>query len=258
MCSIDTSILQDGETLDTILDGRLKIIQPQEGYRFSMDSLLLAGLTRVRPQDRVVDLGTGCGIIPLLLVLQRPPDCTTGIEIQQSLVSMARRNVQINGLSRLIRIVHADLRALTGDMVEDPVSLVVSNPPYRELGSGRLNPQVGKAVARHELLANLRDVVRAAAQLLPLKGRLALIYPARRLPHLLAEITREGFAPRCLTLIHTTLDSSARLAHLESVKGGGEQLLVRKPFVVYQSEGIHTPEMAAMHGGNTSVFAVNP
>lgn len=254
MYSFDTSMLQDGETLDTILAGRIKLIQPRKGYRFSMDSFLLAGLTRVRPQDRIVDLGTGCGIIPLLLVSQRSLGCTTGIEIQPSLVSMARRNVEINGLANLIRIVQADLRAFIGDMVEGPVSLVVSNPPYRELHSGRLNPEVGKAVARHELLANLGDVVRAAAQLLPLKGRLALIYPARRLAHLLGEVTRGGFAPRYLTLIHTTLNSSAKLVHLESVKGGGEELLVSKPFAIYQGEGIYTPEMAAMYGESVSVF----
>ena len=254
MYSFDTSILQDGETLDTILAGRIKLIQPQKGYRFSMDAFLLAGLTGVCPQERIVDLGTGCGIIPLLLVSQRPVGCATGIEIQPSLVSMARRNVEINGLAHLIRIVEADLRVLTGDMVEDPVSLVVSNPPYRELHSGRLNPEVGRAVARHELLANLGDVVRAATQLLPTKGRLAIIYPARRLAHLLDEVTRGGFAPRYLTLIHTTLDCPAKLVHLESVKGGGEDLLVSKPFAIYQSEAVYTSEMAAMYGGNVSVF----
>ena len=112
MCQSDLSKLRRGETLDTIFQGRLKIIQPQQGYRFSIDAVLLAGLTLVRPQDRIVDLGTGCGIVPLLLASQQSVKHITGIEIQESLVSMAKRNVLINGFEQFISIVQADLRGL--------------------------------------------------------------------------------------------------------------------------------------------------
>ena len=253
MCQSDTARPRRGETLGAIFQGRLKVIQPERGYRFSIDAVLLAGLTNVRPRDRVVDLGSGCGIIPLLLAFQQPVAHITGIEIQDSLVSMAKRNVIINEFSHMIEIVQADLRKVDVAMVDGRVSLVVSNPPYGKLRSGRLNPDSEKAIARHELLANLGDVIRTAAQLLQNKGRLALIYPARRLSYLLEEISVGGFAPKQLTLIHSTLDSEAKLAHLESIKGGGEELRVKKPFAIYQNDGNYSNEMNAMYGDTPDV-----
>ncbi len=253
MSQYDLDRPRQGETLDGIFQGRLKIIQPKKGYRFSIDAVLLAGLTRVRPQDRVVDLGTGCGVIPLLLAFKQSVAHITGIEIQESLVSIAKRNVLINGFEHLIRIIQVDLRRLEAAMLDGPVDLVTSNPPYGKLRSGRLNPNSEKAIARHELLANLGDVVRAAAQLLPQKGRLALIYPARRLSNLLKEVSLAGFAPKYLTLIHSTLDSEARLVHLESIKGGGEELRVGKPFAIYRSDGNYTDEMNAIYGNSPAV-----
>jgi len=253
MCQSDLSKPRRGETLDTIFQGRLKIIQPKQGYRFSIDAVLLAGLTLVRPQDRIVDLGTGCGVVPLLLASQKSVKHITCIEIQESLVSMAKRNVIINGFEHLISIVQADLRGLEVARVGGPVDLALSNPPYGKLRSGRLNPNSGKAIARHELLATLADVVRTAAQLLHQKGRLAVIYPARRLANLLVEVSSGGFAPKRLTLIHSSLDAEARLVHLESVKGGGEELLVNKPFAIYGSDGNYTDEMKAMYGNGPAV-----
>ena len=161
---------------------------------------------------------------------------------------MAKRNVLSNGFDHLISIVRADLRRLKGTEVGGPVDLVLSNPPYGKLLSGRLNPNSTKAIARHELMATLGDVVRAAAQLLRQKGRLAVIYPARRLSNLIGELTSGGFAPKRLTLIHSTLDSEARLVHMESVKGGGEELRVNKPFAIYGSHGTYTDEMRAIYG----------
>lgn len=253
MCQSDLSKPRRGETLDTIFQGRLKIIQPKQGYRFSIDAVLLAGLTLVRSQDLIVDLGTGCGIVPLLLATHRSVKHITGIEIQESLVSMAKRNVLINGFEHLISIIQADLRNLEVTRVGGPMDLVVCNPPYGKLRSGRLNPNSSKAIARHELLATLADVVRAAAQLLHQKGRLAVIYPARRLANLLVEVTSGGFAPKKLTLIHSTIDEEAKLVHLESVKGGGEELQVNKPFAIYGSDGNYTDEMKAIYGNGPAV-----
>jgi len=241
-----------GETLDSICQGRLKIIQPKHGYRFSIDAILLAGLTLVRPQDRVVDLGTGCGVVPLLLASQHSVKHVTGIELQESLVTMAKRNVLFNGFDHLISIVQGDLRRLEVTKLDGPMDLALSNPPYGKLLSGRLNPNSGKAIARHELLTTLGDVVRAAAQVLRQKGRLAVIYPARRLSNLIVELTSRGFAPKRLTLIHSTLDSEARLVHLESVKGGGEELRVNKPFAIYRNGGNYTNEMNAMYGNDSA------
>lgn len=253
MCNSDDFRSVRGKTLDSVFQGRLRIIQPERGYRFSIDAVLLVGLTRTRPGDRVVDLGTGCGVIPLLLACQREIDHITGVEIQESLVSMARRNVLINELVHRIAIIHTDLKKINAEMVGGSADLVMSNPPYGKLRSGRLNPNSKKAIARHELLANVGDVVRAAARLLPEKGRLALIYPARRLPNLLKEVCLHGFAPKHLTVIHSTLESEAKLVHLESIRGGGEELRVSKPFVIYRKNGEYTDEMKAIYGNAAAV-----
>jgi tRNA1Val (adenine37-N6)-methyltransferase len=253
MCQSDLSKPRRGETLDSIFKGRLKIIQPKQGYRFSIDAVLLAGLTAVRPQDRVVDLGTGCGIVPLLLASQQSVKHITGIEIQEPLVSAAKRNVLLNGFEDLISIVQADLRGVEATKAGGLMDLVVCNPPYGKLRSGRLNPNSGKAIARHELLVTLADVVQTAAQLLHQKGRFAIIYPARRLANLVLEVIAGGFAPKRLTLIHSNLEGEARLAHLESVKGGGEELQVSKPFAIYGRDGNYTEEMKAMYGNGPTV-----
>jgi len=240
------------ETLDTLFQGRLKILQPRKGYRFSLDSVLLAGLTQARRRDRVVDLGTGCGVVPLLLAFRGAAGHLTGVEIHPPLAALARRNVMLNGFSRLVEILEADLKLIQRDQIPGPVSLVVSNPPYREIASGRLNPNREKAFARHELLADLGAVVKAAARLLPTKGRLALIYPARRLSRLFREVTEAGFTPKCLTLIHGSLDSPAKLVHLEAIRGGGEELRINKPFAVYGADRRYTAEMAAMYDSPNS------
>jgi tRNA1Val (adenine37-N6)-methyltransferase len=243
----DVAAPSEQETLDSLFHGCIRILQPRRGYRFSLDSVLLAGLTRVRRRDLVVDLGTGSGVIPLILAFRCAVSHVTGVEIQPSLAALARRNVEMNGFSSLIRIVEEDLRLIRSESIGSPVSLVVSNPPYRRIASGRLNPEAEKARARHELLADLGEVARAAARLLPQRGRLALVYPARRLPRLFREVTDAGFAPKVLTLIHGTSDSPAKLAHLEAVKGGGEELRVKKPFTVYRVDGGYTREMAALY-----------
>ena len=244
---------RDGETPCTILSRRPKIFQPRKGYRFSIDSVLLAGLTRIRPKDRIADLGTGCGVVALLLAFKNPVAQVTAIEIQKSLVTQARRNVTVNRLSHLIRIVEGDLRELHRGMLDSPIDLVVSNPPYKELQRGRLNPDPIKAIARHQILATLTDVVKAADRLLDQKGRLALIYPAGRLSHLLDVLGRGGFAPKRLTLIYTAPKSDAKLVHVESIKGGGDELVVAKPCTIYRGDGEYADEVAAMYENALSV-----
>ncbi|MBW1982415.1 MAG: methyltransferase, partial [Deltaproteobacteria bacterium] len=239
-CEGSQSAVGDGLTLDSLGQGRLKIFQSKHGYRFSLDAVLLAGLTELRPRDFVVDLGTGCGVIPLLLASRGAVAHVTGIEIQDSLVSLARRNVEINGLKSSVHIIHGDLKGIAREDLPRPATVVVSNPPYRELRSGRLNPIIEKAAARHELLVDLTEVVRAAGRLLPQRGRLALIYPVRRLGHLLGELTAGGFSAKKLTMIHATIAAPARLVHVEAVKGGGEELQVRKPFCIYTMQGDYT------------------
>jgi tRNA1Val (adenine37-N6)-methyltransferase len=224
-------------TRDALFDGDLLLYQAKGGYRFSMDAVLLAGMTRVQATDRVVDLGTGCGVVPLILAHRERGCVWVGIEIQPDLAELARRNVAANGWDTRIHILEMDFREVSGHFGPGAFDLVVSNPPYRRLTSGRINPNPQRAVARHELMASLEDVCAAASFLLSDGGRMALVYPASRLAHLMVVIYRHGFAPKRLTCIHSRQQSPATLIHLECRKGGGEELQVEPPLYVYQADG---------------------
>ncbi len=230
------------ETLDTLFEGRLRVLQKKEGYRFSIDALLLANFADPNDSDRAIDLGTGCGIIPLILTFRRKLPKIIGVEIQPSLADLARRNIALNRFSRRIKIWEKDFRKLAEKRWKETFDLVLCNPPYRKLGSGRLNPRREKALARHEIEATLGDVLQIAHHLLREKGRLLMIYPASRTADLLAEMRGFHMEPKRLQFIHSHLKREAQLLLVEALKEGHAHVQVLPPFVLYDSQGGYTPE----------------
>ena len=154
--------LQEGEELAQLFDGRLRIIQKKEGYRFSLDAILLAHFTSLIKAHSIVDLGTGSGIIPLVLARRMNSPSIVGVEVQEELADMARRTVALNGLTGCISILHNDLRNASDYLKPSSFDLVVCNPPYYPVTDGRINPDKQKAIARHEVMATLKDVVVAS------------------------------------------------------------------------------------------------
>jgi tRNA1Val (adenine37-N6)-methyltransferase len=232
---------KEEETLDTLFGGRLKILQKKRGYRFSIDALLLAHFTEPNRKDRILDLGTGCGILPLLLVFQKKANRVTGLEIQPSLADLARRNAALNQLSSRIQIWEGDLKTLEQKVKSGSFHLVLANPPYRKVGSGRVNPQKEKAIARHEIKATLEDVLRAASYLLKDKGRLTMIYPASRAADLMRGLNQFNLEPKRLQFIHSNEKEEARLMLVEALKEGQVQVKILPPFFLYDSSGNYTP-----------------
>ncbi|MHC1724679.1 MAG: tRNA1(Val) (adenine(37)-N6)-methyltransferase [Syntrophobacteraceae bacterium] len=233
---------------DTLFNGRLAVCQERKGYRFSLDAVLLAGLSRIKPGDRVIELGTGCGVVPLILAYRdKTNKKISGVEIQPELAGLARANVDANGLGERIEICEMDLRESSSGFKTGSFDVVLSNPPYRKPGAGRVNPERQKAIARHELYANLADVFRAAKHLLPQGGRAALIYPAGRLAYLLSSAREQDFSPKRLTIIYSYPGGPGKLIHLESIKGGGEELTVEPPFYVYRENGRYSEAMDALY-----------
>ena len=208
-----TLVSKAGETVDTFLNGRLQIIQSQKGYRFSVDALLLADFVITGDEDIVVDLGAGCGIISLFLAVQKEPGFIVGLELQDELVSQARRNVALNRLEEKIAIIQGDLRHLP--LSTGFADIVVCNPPYRTAQSGRINPDVGKAIARHEIAVSLDAVLAASKALLKRKGRLALIYPANRMAEIFTKMRRARLEPKRLQLVFPDSASEAKIALIE-------------------------------------------
>jgi tRNA1Val (adenine37-N6)-methyltransferase len=242
-------------TCDSLFDRKLVIYQPRKGYRFALDAVLLAGLTTVHPRDRILDLGTGCGVIPLILAYRKLGKQIVGLEIQPELVELAQRNVQTNGFTGKIRVYERDFREISGDFGEGSFDLVISNPPYRRLCSGRVNPDGQRALARHEIKSSLTDVFATASSLLGHGGRLSIIYPAARLAHLLVTARDFHLTPKQLTVIHSNAGSVARLVHLECKKGAGEELRIRSPFFIYREDGTYTEAMRLLYRDEEEHYA---
>lgn len=235
-------------TRDALFDGSLIVFQEREGYRFSVDAVLLAGLTRIRPADRIIELGTGCGVVPLVLAHRnKSKHKIFGIEIQADLAGLARRSVEANALSGRIEICEMDFREAFRHFAPESFDLVLSNPPYRKAGSGRVNPNRQKAMARHEIASTLPDLFSAAWRLLPRGGRIALIYPATRIGHLLCSANGAGFNPKRLRIIYSRPGGSGRLVHLECRKGGGEEVTLEPPFYIYREDGEYSDNMLELY-----------
>lgn len=222
-------VLRPDESIDSFMEGRLKLIQSKDGYRFSIDAILLSEFVTIRPADLVVDLGTGCGIIPLILLLTRPVGHAFGLEIQEDLAAQAARNASLNGFETKMEVIIGDIRR--PPMAKKWADVVICNPPYRKVNSGRINPDARRAIARHELLASIDDILTAATGLLRKKGRLALIYPSVRLTDILARMRRFGLEPKRLQINYPTLESEAKLALIEASLGGRPGLQIKPPSI---------------------------
>jgi len=233
-------------TDDTFFDGRLTVRQPKDGYRYSIDAVLLADFMRFKDGQTILELGTGCGIIPLILAFRYPALKIFGVEIQDQLARIAAENVRENRLEERVSILHQDLKNLKLQQVPDQVQHVVCNPPYRRINSGRINPHKEKAGARHEIFAGLADFVEAAARMLQLSGTLTAVYPAPRLVDMVAHMRRVNLEPKRLRMVHSKTGDPARLVLVTGVKGGRPGLEVEPPLVIYGDHGDYTEEVAGM------------
>ena len=235
------------ETLETPLNKKLRIIQGRNGYRYSIDAILLAHFCRLHEGNHVIDLGTGNAIIPILLATRGFTERIIGVEIQADLVDAARRNVLINGLTERIDIIHCNVRKLRDYLDRASFDVAISNPPYRSIRSGRINPHPQKAFARHEILGSLKDMARAASFLLRPRGRFHVVYPASRMVDMIVTLREFSFEPKRIQLVHSNVGEDARLVLAEAVKDGRGELKVMEPLFVYDPEGRYTPEMERIY-----------
>jgi tRNA1Val (adenine37-N6)-methyltransferase len=207
---------------------------------------LLAHHVRPHPGDRVLDLGTGCGIIPLILAFRHPDITLYGVEIQKKLSDLGIFNVKSNQMQKRITILCQDLRELKSKMIAGVVDLVVCNPPYRKADSGRLNPDHQRAVARHEIEATLPDVIMTARRMLRTAGKFTVIYAAERAVELITQMQANGIEPKTLCSIHSRWDSAAKLVLVEGVKGGRPGTRITPPLILYDESGNYTPDVLRM------------
>lgn len=238
------------ETLDQLIPGNFHLWQAKRGHRYSIDAILLARFVRLEKCSQIADLGTGNGVLPLLLAHLSAAGKICGFELQPGMVRRARYNIEINGMGKRINIHEGDVRQISRLFPGTTMDLVVSNPPYRSTVSGRIAPDDECALARHELAGSIEDFALAAHWLLKPGGRFAVIYLAERLNTLFAALTRAGIEPKRLRMVHATADSAARLVLVEGVKGGRPGLQVERALAIYegcQAERRYTDEVEQMY-----------
>ena len=222
------------ETLETFGENKLQILQRKRGYRFSADAILLSEFVRIRKNEKVIDLGTGCGILPLLLSQTTKVCSFLGIEVQKSLSDLAERNVMLNHFEHRITILHEDYRTLPRIFPAGSFHVVVSNPPYRKFRSGRVNPTEERAIARHEMYGAMDDLVSVAAFLLPPKGRFYFIFPASRAVDAIASLRRNMLEPKRIRFVHSYAGAGAKFILVESMKDSGVELKIMAPLILHE------------------------
>ena len=218
---------------DPLLDGCLKIKQSPSGYRYSADAVAIADFAKIHPNDRILDLGAGCGIISLILASRHPEVSIYGVEILKEQVDIGRQNVSDNGMTDRVTILHQDIKTLSPALTSGPVDVAISNPPHIKKASGRTNPNPQTAVARHEIQVTLEDIINAARRMLRPAGRLIMVYPAGRMADIITHMRQAKIEPKTLTVVYTKPDTPARRILIEGVKGGRPGITITRPLIVH-------------------------
>lgn len=243
-----TDILMPGERLDDLERNGYKIIQHKDKFCFGMDAVLLSGFARVQEGESVLDLGTGTGIIPILLEAKSEGRHFTGLEIQTESAEMARRSVRYNHLQDKIDIVIGDIKEASSIFKKASFDVITSNPPYMNDNHGLKNPDMPKAIARHEVLCTLEDVIREAALLLKPGGRFYMVHRPHRLAEIIDTLRLHKLEPKRMKLVHPFVNKEANMVLIESVRGGKSMMKVEAPLIVYQETGKYTDEIYDIYG----------
>lgn len=236
------------ERLDELHRNNYKIIQNPNKFCFGMDAVLLSGFAEVKEGECALDLGTGTGIIPILLEAKTKGKEFKALEIQEESADMARRSVKINGLENKIEIVTGDIKEASKIFKAASFDVVTTNPPYMNNHHGLVNPDLPKAIARHELLCSLEDVIREGAKVLRPGGRFYMVHRPMRLVEIITMLTKYKLEPKRLRLVHPYAGKEPNMVLIEAVRGGKPMLKVEAPLVVYEEKNKYTSEIYDIYG----------
>ena len=240
--------IKENERIDDLQPNGYQIIQDPEKFCFGMDAVLLSGFVKVRPGARVLDMGTGTGIIPILVEAKTQAAQISAIEIQEESADMARRSVRLNGLENKIDIVTGDLREADKFFDAASFDVVTCNPPYMIGQHGLANPDVPKAIARHEIMCTLEDVVRNAAKLLKPGGSFCMVHRPFRLAEIITVMTKYKLEPKRMKLVYPFIDQEPNMVLIEGCRGGKPRMTVEKPLIVFREPNVYSDEMYDVYG----------
>lgn len=237
------ALLHPDERLDDLNRNGYKIIQHPDKFCFGMDAVLLSGFAQIKEGENVVDFGTGTGVLPILLEAKSKGAHFTGLEIQKESAEMAARSVKYNGLEDKIDIVEGDIKTASEIFGLSKVDVVTSNPPYMTNHHGLKNPNDAKAIARHELLCSLEDLIRETARVLKPGGRCYYVHRPFRLVEIFTLMKEYKLEPKRMRLVYPFVDKEPNMVLIEGVRGGGSQLTVERPLIVYKEQGVYTKDI---------------
>ena len=240
--------LKPGERIDDLQRNGYQIIQNPEKFCFGMDAVLLTGFARAQEKDVLLDIGTGTGIIPLLMSAKYGCAHLTGLEIQEESADMARRSVAMNGLRDTIDIVTGDVKEADKIFKSASFDCITCNPPYMIGQHGLTNPDAPKAIARHEVLCTLEDVVRAVAKLLKPGGHFYMVHRPFRLAEIMTTLSQYKLEPKRMQLVYPYIDKEPNMVLVEAVRGGKPRMTVEKPLIIFESPGVYMPEIRDVYG----------
>lgn len=238
----------EDERIDDLQRNGYRIIQKKKGFCFGMDAVLLSGFAQVKEGEVAVDLGTGTGIIPILLEAKTKGKHFTGLEIQEEVAEMAGRSVRLNQLENRVDIVRGDIKEASRLFGKASFDVVTSNPPYMNDNHGLKNPELPKAIARHEVFCALDDVCREASLLLKSGGRFYMVHRPHRLAEIITALKTYKLEPKRMKLVHPFVDKEANMVLIEAVRGGRSMMKVEAPIIVYKEPGVYTQEIYDVYG----------
>ena len=240
--------LRENERIDDLQRNGYRIIQNPEKFCFGMDAVLLSGFARVKRGAQVLDVGTGTGIIPILLEAKTEAAHLTALEIQEESADMARRSVQLNGLEGKIDVVTGDIKEADQLFKAASFDVVTCNPPYMIGQHGLRNPEEPKAIARHEILCTLEDVVRNAAKLLKTGGSFFMVHRPFRLAEIITVMTQYKLEPKRMQLVYPYVDKEPNMVLIEGCRGGRPRMTVEKPLIVFKAPNVYMDEICNLYG----------
>lgn len=240
--------LKENERIDDLQRNHYRIIQNKKRFCFGMDAVLLSGFATAQENERVLDLGTGTGIIPILMEAKTHAKELFGLEIQSEIVDMAKRSVQLNDLEHKIHIVEGDIKIASSLFQKSSFDVITSNPPYMEYHGGLKNPDLSKAVSRHEILCSLEDVIREATYLLKPGGHFYLVHRPFRLADIFETMRKYKLEPKRIKMVHPFIDKEANMVLIEAIRGGKPMMKIEAPIIVYRETGIYTDEIYSIYG----------
>lgn len=240
--------LLPGERLDDLQRNNLQIIQNSEKFCFGIDAVLLSDFATVKRGETVLDIGTGTGIIPILLTAKTEGSHFTGLEIQSESAEMANRSVVLNGLENIVDIVEGDINNVRELLTPGSFDVITSNPPYMIGSHGIENTEEPKAIARHEIKCTFDDIVREGSKMLKANGRFYLVHRPFRLVEIFEIFRKYGLEPKKMRLVHPFADKEPNMVLIEAMKGAKPRLTIDKPLVVYDAPGKYTKEIMEIYG----------